>query len=240
MTSDQNKRKIPNENDGWRHSSVRNDAKSSFSGTMSFDDASNGQKKSRIPKFLRTQSSSIIIPTPKKSRNSTKFLGNLMQSSANDSFGSKNSYRDKNCNYSSLNNLSRLMSPSSRKTVTLSWNQSKSLRSVDHIIDENAEFRSSYRYITEQPHSDPNSSVPNLLDIGGSGGLSHRLSRYRRTHQFRRRSISWDSAENAKALKRYDYLRRVPLIDIITIVSSSVLILFQLKLFSTNSVFKFF
>lgn len=200
MASNKNKRGIPKKNEGWRHSSVRNDNSSSFSGTISMDDVLNDQKKSGIPKFLRTQSSSVILPSPRKSRSATRFLGNLMHSSASYSFASKDSIREKNCNYSSLNNLSRLMSPSSRKLVSPSLNQSKSLRSVDHIIDENTEFRSSY--LAEQ-HSDPNKSTPNLLEID-TGESSHRFSRYRKTHQFRRRSISWDSAENAKAHKRYD------------------------------------
>ena len=203
MASDENKREFRKENNGWRHSSVRND--NSFSGTMSFDDVLNERKKSGIPpKFLRTQSSSVILLSPRKSRSATRFLGNLIQSTASEPFSPKNSIRDKNCNYSSLNNLSRLMSPSSRKTASSSLNQSKSLRSVDHIIDENTEFRSSYNNLAEK-RIDPNGSVPNLLEVG-AGGSTNRWSRYRKTHQFRRRSISWDSSQNAKAHKRYDYL----------------------------------
>lgn len=200
MASDKSERAVPKERgkNRWRHSSVRNE--SSSSGTLSFDDVLNDKQKSGAPKFLRTQSSSVILPSPRKSRSATSFLSGLIQSNANDSFGTKNSIHDKNCNYSSLNNLSRLMSPSNRKTA-FTLNQSKSLRRGDHVIDENTEFRSYGN--NDENNGDPNGSVPNLLEFG-AGGTTSRLARYRMNH-FRRRSISWDSSQNAKALQRYDH-----------------------------------
>lgn len=162
----------------WHHSSVRYNKSSSDS----FDNelsAKNDQAQKGIPKFLRSKSSSGLLLTPKKSRGA-RFFGSLMQTSFSESLGGK----EKNCNYSSLNNLSRLVSPAKRNTKL---NISKSLRSVDHIIDENSEFGSSL--------SSPFESSPRL---------SSRYSRYRQ-HQFRRRSISWDSSDNRNALIRYDY-----------------------------------
>lgn len=162
----------------WHHSSVRYNKSSSDS----FDNessAKNDQAQKGIPKFLRSKSSSGLLLTPKKSRGA-RFFGSLMQTSFSESLGTK----EKNCNYSSLNNLSRLVSPAKRNTKL---NLSKSLRSVDHIIDENSEFGSSL--------SSPLENSPRL---------SSRYSRYRK-HQFRRRSISWDSSDNRNALIRYDY-----------------------------------
>lgn len=200
MESD-NKTCVRKEKDSVCHPLIR---KSSFSNTMSLDDTSTTahyQMNVGIPKFLRTQSSSVILPSPsRKSRSVTRFLGNFTQTNVGDSFTTKNSIREKNRNYSSLNNLSRLMSPSSRKLSRL--NQSKSLRSVDHIIDENTEFRISNNDFNVE-HNDSNISEPNLLELSSSCVRStSRLAHYR-AHQFRRRSISWDCAENIKNHKRY-------------------------------------
>lgn len=174
---------VTRENGVWHRSSVRHDKNSSgnFGDDLS---AKNDRAQKSIPRFLRSKSSSGILLTPKKSR-SSRFFGNLMQTSfSGESFGIK-PIQDKNCNYSSLNNLSRLVSPSKRNKPL---NQSKSLRSVDHIIDENTVFGSSVYSFGEC-----------------SPRLSSRFGRYRQ-HQFRRRSISWDSSENSDALIRYDYL----------------------------------
>lgn len=162
----------------WHHSSVRyyKNSSDSFDNELS---AKNDQAQKGIPKFLRSKSSSGLLLTPKKSIGA-RFFGSLMQTSFSESLGTK----EKNCNYSSLNNLSRLVSPAKRNTKL---NLSKSLRSVDHIIDENSVFGSSL--------SSPLESSPRL---------SSRYSRYRQ-HQFRRRSISWDSSDNRNALIRYDY-----------------------------------
>lgn len=200
MASDKNKCVNRKKTKDWRFSSVRNET--SHSGS-SFDDNltanRNKTKDSSVPKFLRTQSSSGILPSPRKSRSATRFLGSLMHTSVSDSFGSKSSIRDKNSNYSSLNNLTRLMSPSNRNTAS-SLNQSKSLRSVDHIIDENTEFKTSSNNLNED--TDDNFSIRNSPELStNSSRSSSRLSRYRMQH-FRRRSISWDSAENAKSFFR--------------------------------------
>lgn len=202
MASDKNKRFDRKKVKDWRISSVRSEI--SNPGVMSFDENltadQKNQKNDSIPKFLRTQSSSGILPSPRKSRSATRFLGNLMHYSVSDSFGSKSSIRDKNCNYSSLNNLSRLMSPSNRNAAS-SLNQSNSMRSVEHIIDENTEFRTSCNNLDEEIR-DEHLSTPNSLEHSvNSSRSSSRLSRYRQQH-FRRRSISWDSSENAKALIR--------------------------------------
>lgn len=201
MASDKNKCADRKKTKDWRISSVRNET--SHSG-MSLDENltanRNNPKASGVPKFLRTQSSSVILPSPRKSRSATRFLGSLMHTSVSDSFGSKSSIRDKNSNYSSLNNLARLMSPSNRNTAS-SLNHSKSLRSVDHIIDENTELRTSSSNLDED-NTDDNFSIRNSSEFSAnSSRSSSRLSRYRMQH-FRRRSISWDSAENAKAFFR--------------------------------------
>lgn len=203
MASDKNVRAFQNERKPRYHSLIRN--MNSFSGTMSVDDAvTTPEKRVGMPKFLRTQSSSVILPSPRKSRSAARFLTNLMPSSQSDSLNEKNSICEKNRDYSSLNNLSRLMSPSSRRAVS-ALNQSKSLRSVDHVIDENTEFRSSYKRLNAR-NTDSNTSEPNLLDLNTNSSRStSRLALYRTNH-FRRRSISWDSSENANAHKRYAHV----------------------------------
>lgn len=203
MASDKNIRAFPNERKIRYHSLIRNEH--SFSGTMSVDDAvATPEKRVGIPKFLRTQSSSVILPSPRKSRSAARFLSNLMPSSTSDTLSEKSSVREKNRNYSSLNNLSRLMSPSSRRAVS-ALNQSKSLRSVDHVIDENTEFRASYKKRNAR-NNDSNTSVPNLLDLNTNGSRStSRLALYRTNH-FRRRSISWDSSQNSDPHIRYAHV----------------------------------
>lgn len=185
-----------NAKQNWRQSSVRN--ASSLSSEIDFDGFApqNGQRKIVVPKFLRSQSSSGILPSPKKANSASRFLGNLIHSG--DSFA-KGSIRDKNCNYSSLTNLSRSMSPSNRNASLL--NHSKSLRSVDHIIDENSEFQPTVEPLNEEL-AVSSVTVPNRLDLNASSLHSSRLARCRTNH-FRRRSISWDCSDNAKAQKRY-------------------------------------
>lgn len=208
MASDKNKCVDSKKDSNWRQSSIRKEA--AIAGLVSSDDnltARTSQPKCGTPKFLRTQSSSGILPSPRKSRSACRFFGNLMHTSnSGDSFNSKSSIQDNNCNFSSLNNLTRLMSPSHRNP-TSSLNQSKSLRSVDHIIDENTEFRSSCNNLIE-PHIVYSTSMTTSLELHSALEASRssiRLTRYRIQH-FRRRSISWDSSNNAKPLKRYGYL----------------------------------
>lgn len=209
-----NRRKIKD----WRISSVKYDS-STQSATATFDDNDrlDAKKTPGTPKFLRTQSSSGILASPRKSRSVSRIFGSLKftsnnNSSSSDSLGSsKSSVRDqKNCNHSSLSNLTRLMSPSSRNTH-VSLNQSKSMRSVDQIIDENSEFPMSCTNLdVNQPVM--SASMSNSLEFNmnnllqpSSTTAANRLARCRIQH-FRRRSISWDSSQTAKALMRYDLL----------------------------------
>lgn len=213
MASEKSRRKIKD----WRISSVKNDSSTQFDATSFVDDDQLDSKKTGgIPKFLRTQSSSGILASPRKSRSVARIFGSLKFTSNNsgssDSFGlSKSSIRDdKNCNYSSLSNLTRLMSPSNRNTH-VSLNQSKSMRSVDQIIDENTEFRMSCTNL-DANRSDMSASMSNSLEFNMNSTLqltttttTNRLLHYRMQH-FRRRSISWDSSQNPKALMRYDFI----------------------------------
>lgn len=209
MASEKSRRKIKD----WRISSVKNDSSTQFDATSFVDDVQLDSKKTGgIPKFLRTQSSSGILASPRKSRSVARIFGSLKFTSNNsgssDSFGlSKSSIRDdKNCNYSSLSNLTRLMSPSNRNTH-VSLNQSKSMRSVDQIIDENSEFRMSCANLGVNRSDMMSSSMSNSLEFNmnhlvQSTAMANRLS-CRRMQHFRRRSISWDSSQTAKALMRY-------------------------------------
>ena len=232
MASEKNRRKIKD----WRISSVRNDSSvyhhQSDDTIMSFDRL-DSKKAGGTPKFLRTQSSSGILASPRKSRSiarifdSLKFTRNNSGSSDSIVSATKSSIRDdKNSNYSSLSNVAQLfmMSPSNqsnRNTHIVSLNQSRSMRSVDQIIDENTEFRMSCTNLDAAVHSDgmSASSISNSLEFNMNSSLqstttsANRLSRYRMQH-FRRRSISWDSSQNAKALMRYEILSYSPLLFI--------------------------
>lgn len=221
MASEKTRRKIKD----WRISSVKNDSSTQSDTTAtSFDDHNerlDAKKAGGTPKFLRTQSSSGILASPRKSRSvarifsSLKFPTNTSTSGSSDSsFGlskssSSRSDDNKNCNYSSLSNLTRLMSPSNR-TAHVSLNQSKSMRSVDQIIDENTEFRMSCTNLDASNHSVMSASMSNSLEFNMNTSVqltttANRLLRYRMQH-FRRRSISWDSSQTAKALMRYEFL----------------------------------
>lgn len=207
MASDKNKCANRKKIKDWRISSVRNEtvthSDESFNDNNDGDGTGRRNPKSGVPKFLRTQSSSGILPSPRKSRSATRFFSNLLSASSSDSFSEKPSNPDKNWNYSSLTNLARLISPSNRGsgagtgaiTATISLNQSKSLRSVADVIDENTEFR----LLASDPME---MSLTNSLESSPNSSRSmSRLSRYR-TQRFRRRSISWDSSQTAKALLR--------------------------------------
>lgn len=197
MASDKNRKKVKD----WRIASVRNDP-CTQSDTKSYDNNDRlSSKPDGAPKFLRTQSSGGILLSPRKSRNLVRIFGSLKLTSNNSGSidSSKSPVRDvKTCDPSSLNNLTRLMSPTNRKTHT-SLDQSKSMRSVDQIIDENAEFRMSCVNLNAH-HADTSVSMSNSLEFN-TAQATDRMVRYRMQH-FRRRSISWDS-KFAKVLKRY-------------------------------------
>lgn len=230
MASERNRRKIKD----WRISSVKYESSSQSNTTTSLDDNDqlDGSKKpGGTPKFLRTQSSSGILASPRKSRSVARIFGSLKFSSNNSSSGgsasgvggssdslsaSRNSFRDnKNDNYSSLSNLTRLISPSNRSTP-MPLNQSKSMRSVDQIIDENTEFGLSCANLGVNRSDMMSSSMSNSLEFNMNHLLqstttmtiANRLT-CRRMQHFRRRSISWDSSQTAKALMRYVLLSDV-------------------------------
>lgn len=222
---EKNRRKIKD----WRISSVKYESSTQSDTTTSFDDNDqlDSKKPPGTPKFLRTQSSSGILASPRKSRSVTRIFGSFKLTgnnasgsgggsagaggssggSSDSSITSKNSLRDnKNDNCSSLSNLTRLMSPSSR-SAQVPLNQSKSMRSVDQIIDENSEFRMSCANLGVNRSDMMSSSMSNSLEFNmnhlvQSTAMANRLS-CRRMQHFRRRSISWDSSQTAKALMRY-------------------------------------
>lgn len=215
MASEKSRRKVKD----WRISSVKYESSTQTDTNTSFDDSNerlDAKKPGGTPKFLRTQSSSGILASPRKSRSVTRIFGSLKFTSNNSSSGgssdslgaSKNSLRDnKNGNCSSLSNLTRLMSPSNHRNTNVPLNQSKSMRSVDQIIDENTEFRLSCANLGVNQSDTMSSSMSNSLEFNmnnliQSTAMANRLS-CRRMQHFRRRSISWDSSQTAKALMRY-------------------------------------
>lgn len=222
---EKNRRKIKD----WRISSVKYESSTQSDTTTSFDDNDqlDSKKAPGTPKFLRTQSSSGILASPRKSRSVSRIFGSLKRNNGGGSSGvvgggssggssdssitSKNSFRDNknDGNCSSLSNLTRLISPSNRSTH-VPLNQSKSMRSVDQIIDENSEFRMSCANLGVNRSDMMSSSMSNSLEFNmnhlvQSTAMANRLS-CRRMQHFRRRSISWDSSQTAKALARYVFV----------------------------------
>lgn len=206
MSSERNSKKIKN----WRISSARNES-SAQADAKSFDDNERlNSKANGSPKFLRTQSSNGILASP---RNIMRIFGSLRytgnSSDSSDSFcSSKSSIRDdKNCSNSSLNSLTRLVSPPNRKTHE-SLKQSKCMRSKEQIIDEDSELGMPCDDTDHTERTDMSASMSNSMEFNVNSSLqsttpASRLLQHRMQH-FRRRSISWDS-QFAKALMRYDF-----------------------------------
>lgn len=222
MAGEKNNRMCTSFIERSHHSSMRKEM--SFFGTMSLDDNSdfvrNNRSACNSPKFLRTQSSSGIFVSPRKSRSVTRFLGGLISTSSTstnstqstnigDVYASSASIRDKIINCSSLSNLSRLMSASARISTTGINRSELSVlrRNVDHVIDENCEIRHSLSDIDKR-HQDNKMASAKLLEICGAATnnnnqrSSNRMKRLR-SLQSRRRSISCDSWEIEKENKRY-------------------------------------
>lgn len=205
MATEKNRKKIKD----WRISSARNDP-CTQSDTKSFDDKDRlNTKPDGSPKFLRTQSSGGILLSPRKSRNLIRIFGSLKLT--NNSSGCGESSKSPICDVepsddTSLNNSPRLISQPNRQKPHTSLNQSKSMRSVDQIIDENTEFRMSCVNL-DADHADISESMSNTLEFTINTlqvtTPTNRMVKCR-MQQFRRRSISWDS-KFAKVLKRYGY-----------------------------------
>lgn len=192
------------------HSPMRKEL--TFFGTISLDDVDDdktiqtNRSACNSPKFLRTQSSSGLFATPKKSRSVTRFLGNLINSSTqnvSDAYVSSGSIRDKINNCSSLNNLSRLMSLSTRnQTNTINQCESFTLHNKNNDgIDEHSKFRHLHGNDKRQRDSKTVNTIKLLELCANNQRSSNRIARLRLL-QSRRRSVSCDSWDIDKQQKR--------------------------------------
>lgn len=189
-----------------RYPSTQKELKFFGIGTISFDDelTTRGTHRMRCPspKFLRTQSSSGLFASPRKSRSATRVSGAMSNSVHTDSpYASNGSIRDKNFNYSSLSSLARILNLS-QSNMSIS-----KLYTAEHIIDEDSEFEQTNHHNDESIETRSTISEHCISGSQDAINTNHRklnsMARLR-LNRFRSRSISCDSWENVKSsAKRY-------------------------------------